>query len=49
MSEGRSSAGILFVDDEPSIRLTLPPIPHMFPLPTSRKEREKWGTRRMKS
>ena len=26
MSEGRSSASILFVDDEPSIRLTLPPI-----------------------
>lgn len=26
MSEGRSSATILFVDDEPSIRLTLPPI-----------------------
>jgi hypothetical protein len=26
MSEGRSSASILFVGDEPSIRLTLPPI-----------------------
>jgi DNA-binding NtrC family response regulator len=26
MSEGHSSASILFVDDEPSIRLTLPPI-----------------------
>lgn len=26
MSEGRSGATILFVDDEPNIRLTLPPI-----------------------